>query len=463
MPERAMSLRLRLALMTAALFALGMVALYLAARSYALVAADRSYDRLLAGSALSIAETISVSRGQVSVDIPYAALDMLSAAPDDRVFYSVTRPDGEVITGYQDIPGLSPAPGPRARMNTAGPSFFDARYRGENVRFAVLGRQIASVGGPGWVWVQVGQTRLARESLQQELVLRAVAPIILMTLLALALVWFGISGALRPLRQIGHELERREPRDLRPLTAPVPSEIAPMIRSMNGFMQRLQGSIDRLQTFIADAAHQMRTPLAALLAQAQVGRDGNAAELRDTLERIERNASRLTRLVNQLLSDAAVQYRANSGRSERFDLLETLQGIVRGAVPQVGDSDLRLKSSIHAAPFTGDQILIGEAVKNLIDNALRHGPGADGEVLIRLDAMDAGYLLVVEDRGPGISDALKQDVFARFARGPSGATGAGLGLSIAKEAIECHGGSIALLDRPGGGLRVEMQLPVAWT
>jgi two-component system sensor histidine kinase TctE len=442
------------------LFLAGMLALYAAAGTYARLAADRSYDRLLSGSALSITETLSIAEGRIQADIPYAALDMLSAAPEDRVFYRVIGPNRATVTGYDDLPSTSDGLLPQRHAETDLTRFFDAQYRGELVRFVLLGREIAQPGTTGWVWVQVGQTRRARDALAQELLIGALLPILLMTILALALVWFGIGSALKPLRTIGNELSERAPSDLHSITAPVPTEIGPLVDAINGFMRRLSDNIGTLRAFIADAAHQMRTPLAALIAQAQVAQEDDPAELRQSLDAMERNAAKLSRLVNQLLSDATVSHRSDIRRFELFDLLQTIRLAVRDSVPASEDSDVRLTTALSAAPFVGDGLMIGEAIKNLIHNALRHGHGDDGEVAIELSESAGAYVLRICDRGPGIEAADRSRVFERFARGSSSAPGAGLGLAIVRQAIRSHGGDIRLLDREGGGLNVELRLPI---
>ncbi|HJP68884.1 MAG TPA: sensor histidine kinase N-terminal domain-containing protein, partial [Sphingomicrobium sp.] len=329
--SKPISIRSRLAATMGLLFISAIVGLYVAAKSYADYAADRSYDRLLFGSALSIMDTLSITQGQVEVDLPYASLDMLSAAPDDKVFYRVVGPDGATVTGYPDLPS---APGGFRTLAHSSPQktdFFDASYRGEPVRFVVIGREIAQPGAKGWVWTQVGQTKIARNALARELVLSSLLPIMVVTVLALALVWLGIGRALRPLEEVGRDIGSREPADLRPIVTPVPQEIAPVIQAMNGFMRRLEGNIEGLRSFIADAAHQVRTPLAALLAQVQVATDAHnePEELRRRLAAVQRNAEKLSRLANQLLSDATVRHRADLGQSEQFDLVQTVQQAIR--------------------------------------------------------------------------------------------------------------------------------------
>lgn len=452
------SLRVRLAGMMAVLFLGGTVALYLAARSYAQTAADLSYDRLLSGSALSIAETLVIAGSTVQVDLPYAALDMLSAAPDDRVFYRVYGPGQQTVTGDSDLPQVSEPRRLRGESAPQATRFFDAQYRGEMTRFALLGREVAEPGVTGWIWVQVGQTRRAREALARELVLNALAPIGLMTVLALGLVWFGIARALRPLRRVGDELAERRPSDLQPITAPVPADIAPLVDAVNGFMRRLDANMDTLRVFIAEAAHQMRTPLAALRAQAQVAMDDDPAELRGSLRAIERNAAKLTRLLNQLLSDATVIHRSDLRRFESFDLVHAIRTALREVVPQASSTEVHFDTDLDEVPYTGDVVMLREAIKNLVDNALKHG-NEDGSVDVDLRALDDGFEITVADRGPGIAVDRREHVFERFSRGEGQSSGAGLGLAIVRQVVHSHGGTIELDERPGGGLLIRVRLP----
>jgi len=454
------SLKARLVTRMGLLLLAGTVVIYLAARVYGMHAADISYDRLLAGSALSIAETLSVDGEQVRVDIPYAALDMLSAAPEDRVFYRVIGPDGKTVTGYDDLarlPGLGQREIPVSDI--PAPHFFNANYRGETVRFVILGRRLAQSGLRSWVWVQVGQTRLAREALAHELLLSTILPLAGLTILALCMAWWGVGHALRPLTTIGSNLAAREPADLSPLSLPAPSEIRPLIHAMNGFMQRLNANIEGLRAFIGDAAHQIRTPLAAAYMQTQMTLEESEYDaMRRGLRVVERNLSRLTRLVNQLLSDAMVMHRTTNRHFERLDLQQVIRHALRDAVPKSGKVEVKYTGISHPAPLYGDAVLLGEAIKNLIDNAIRHGSpeadilGATIDVILQQD--DGTYRLEVCDRGPGISPEQQYRLFRRFERGDTHANGAGLGMAIVQRVIENHGGHIELEPREGGGLKV---------
>jgi len=460
MNKPASSLKSRLVRRMGLLLLGGMGVMYLAARVYGMHAADLSYDRLLQGSALSIAETLSIDGKDIRVDIPYAALDMLSAAPDDRVFYRVIGADGMTVTGYDDLvrmPGLGERETPVSEIPK--PHFFNARYRGEDVRFVVLGRKLAQPGMRGWVWVQVGQTRLAREALAHELLLSTLLPLAALTILALGMAWWVAGHALRPLNTISKNLAAREPNDLTPLSAPVPAEISPLISAMNGFMQRLDASIDGLRAFIGEAAHQIRTPLASAYMQIQLALDETEPEkIRKDVLLAKRNLSRLTRLVNQLLSDAMVMHRSAHQHFERLDLKQVIHLALRDTVPRSSPVKVKFSGLAHPAPLYGDAVLLGEAIKNLIDNAIRHGsPDAEdtqAEIKLHLHEDTDAYYLDVCDHGPGIPEDQHTRLFQRFQRGDTAATGAGLGMAIVRRVAENHGGRIELENLEGGGFKV---------
>ncbi|QNR98036.1 sensor histidine kinase [Stenotrophomonas sp. 169] len=450
------SLRRTLTLYLGVLLGVFAVALLFAARDYGQRAANRSYDHLLVSSALSIADSVALVDGQWQVDLPYAALDLLAMAPEDRVFYRVADSRGSLITGYGDLP-----PAPRAATGEGpAPQLFDAPYSGETVRFAVVARTLSSPSAQGEVRVQVGQTRRAREALAQEMVNRALLAISVLSLLSLALVGVGVHRAFRPLVRVERELSRREPSDLRPLDAHVPREMDQMVAALNRFMERLSSSNETLRSFMAEAAHQMRTPLAALRAQAQLALDDDDPEdMRRSLQAIERNASHMSRLLNQLLSDASVIHRSNLQRYAPVDLAETVHQALHEAVPQV-DPIPRVQLLVTAGPVwvQGDALLLREAIKNLIDNAIKYSAAAPLQVALTTEGDSA--VLTIADHGPGIAAADAERVFERFARGEGAAAGgAGLGLAIVKRVVDAHGGHIDLANRREGGLVATITLP----
>ncbi|MEH6422266.1 sensor histidine kinase N-terminal domain-containing protein [Pseudomonas sp. CGJS7] len=468
-PTRRDSIRKTLLIYLGALSLIGAALLFLAARSYGRDAADRSYDHLLISSALSIADSVALVEGQWQVDLPYAALDLLAMAPEDRVYYRVASREGATITGYADLPA------PPSPPVDGKPRLFDAMYRGERTRFVAVSRWVAGPVAQGQAIVQVGQTRIAREALAEDVVVRALLAIVAVSLAALVLVWIGVQRALRPLRKLERDLSLREPSDLKPVAGDVPLELDHMVGALNRFMARLSASNETLRAFMGDAAHQMRTPLAALRAQAQLALDeDDPAEQRRSLVMIERNASHMSRLLNQLLSDASAIHRSHLQQFETVDLAELLHQAIFESIPQSGPRpDLRLAATNHPVLVRGDALLLREAIKNLIDNALKHGQprqadqkqsgeGGPLQIALTVGGEDAAptAVLTVADHGPGIAAADAQTVFERFARGRDAADGgAGLGLAIVKRIVESHGGRIDLSNRVGGGLVVTLRLP----
>ena len=449
------SIRRTLLLYLGVLSLLGAVALFFAARDYGQRAANRSYDHLLVSSALSIVDSVALADGQWQVDLPYAALDLLAMAPEDRVFYRVFDARGRTITGYDDLPKAPSLP--RA---SAAPRLFDAFYSGEQVRFAVVARRVSSAAAQDELWVQVGQTRRAREALAQDVVLHALVAIAVLSLLSLALVWLGVYRALRPLHRIERDLSRREPSELKPLAVAAPQEMHQMVAALNRFMARLASSNETLRAFMAEAAHQMRTPLAALRAQAQLALDDDdPRDMRRSLEAIERNATHMSRLLNQLLSDASVIHRANLQRYASVDLAEVVHQALHEALPQSKPRPrVQLAIASEPAMVRGDALLLREAIKNLIDNAGKYG--GDGALQVALTCEARDCVVTVADHGPGIAAADAERVFERFARGEGAAAGgAGLGLAIVKRVVDSHGGRIDLSNRVGGGLIASLRLP----
>lgn len=458
------SIRRRLLLPLVMLFMVGMAALYWGVRGYANQAANTSFDYLLRASALSLSDSLQLVRGQWQMDMPYAALELLSQAPRDRVFYRVSDIHGTRITGYADLP----TPPNRPRLD-GDMQVYDAPYRGEMVRFVALRRQVAGPEASAGAIVEVGQTRQARDALAEDILWRATVLLILFTAAVLALVWWGVNRSLRPVARIEQELASRDASELQAIATPVPVELEQLVRTLDGFMARLSTNLDTLRLFIAESAHQLRTPLAALRAQVQVALDeDDTAEQRRSLQAVLRNAEKLSRLVNQLLSDASVNHRSSLQRYEAVDLLAILRQALHESVPQADpqpDVSLQAPAASDGVPMLqGDALMLREAFKNLIDNALRHGrrhgEGAAPCVRVSLFRDGTQWCVTISDDGPGIPAAQAQSIFERFVRGPqTRSEGAGLGLAIVQRVVQSHGGSIDLSNRPGGGLDVCVRLP----
>ncbi len=458
---RRISVRRRLLTVLGTLFAAGLIAIYLLLRSYAHQTADTTYDQLLRASVLSMADSLQLVQGEWQMDMPYAALALLEQAPRDRVFYRVASARGALISGYGDLP----APPARGNADASTPQLYAAEYQGEPVRVAWMERKVAGPQETETAIIQVAQTREARNALAERILWQGTLALIGFTAAALALAYWGLQRSLSPIQRVERELAGRSASDLHPIAAPVPEELDMLVQSLDGFMARLSENLDTLRLFIAEAAHQLRTPLAALHAQMEVALDeDDPAEQRRSLAAVLRNAEKLSRLVNQLLSDASVIHRSNVRQFQPVDVAELLSQAVYDTVPQADpqpDVRLHLPSPSDETPrVQGDSLMLREAFKNLIDNALRHGANEDGHIDVRLERHDGGWRITVSDQGPGIPPALANTAFERFARGPNPrAPGAGLGLSIIKRVVDIHGGTLSLSNRVGGGLDAVITLP----
>ncbi|OWT75873.1 MULTISPECIES: extracellular solute-binding protein [unclassified Achromobacter] len=414
-------------------------------------AADRAFDRLLAASALTIAGSVRIDDGGIVVEPPHAALAMLSGM--DRVFYTARGPDGAAITGYDDLAwSLEPA-------RSSSPVFDDIDYRDEPVRVATVGRLVA--GGPhaGWVTIRVAETLDARNTLTTEIWHRAIAPLLVIVPLALALLWFGLRRAFAPLAAMEQELSRRDPDDLRPLDMPAPREVTRLAEALNGVMPRLESAMRNINTLVADAAHQVRTPLASLRAQAEVAmEETDPQRLHERVTRIHQNATLASQLVSQLLMDATITHRLGMRGTASVGIAEIVND-TRNHIGPLEATRLRIfiAPEVRRARVTGDRVALREMLRNLVDNALRYAEA--GPVEIRVTPVAAMRVAItVNDDGPGIPDNEMERVQERFQRGTSGAgqPGSGLGLAIVRTVANAHGGTLWLQNRPGGGLAAKV-------
>lgn len=457
-PRRGESLSIRGRVFTVAISLLvgGGLALLIFLESYASQAADRAFDRLLAASALTIAGAVQIEEEGVVLELPIAALGMLSDS--ERVFYSVRDAAGGLVTGYGDLDArLGPADSP-------APVFDNMRYRGDDVRVATVGRLLSTGPSVGWVTIRVAETRGARRQLAAEIFQRSALPLLAIVIAALGLLWFGIQRAFAPLSLIEQELRSRAPGDLAPLVAPVPREVLQLTEALNGFMGRLRAVMAVLQNLVADAAHQVRTPLASLRAQAEVmAEETDPVRLRERAGRVLANASHVSLLINQLLMDATITHRLDAQTRDAVGVSEIVND-TRRRIGMDGKRRLRIAIApqVRRARIRGDKVALREMLRNLVDNALQYAP--DGEVEVEAQSLPGGrVLLSVSDRGPGIQEDEKDAVLERFQRGRSaqGLPGSGLGLAIVRNVVDAHGGSLSLRARAGGGLVVSVMLPLA--
>lgn len=318
------SLRGRLLLWLALLLLLVLLASGLSAYWNGREVADTAYDRTLLASARAIADGLYEKDGTLRADVPYVALDTFAYDSAGRIFYQVNDIHGRMISGYENLPA-APADTLRTDDYPALAKFYDGVYQGVDVRVVSLLQPVSEPSMSGMAEIRVAETEGARERMARSLMTDTLLRLGVLGVGALVLVWLAVSAALRPLDRLRREVEERQPDDLRPLPMlEVQHELRPLVESLNHFTQRLRSLFERQSHFIADAAHELRTPLAALKARLELGlREQEPEAWRSTLETTAKNTDRLIHLANQLLSLARIESGAQAiaeGGAERIDL-----------------------------------------------------------------------------------------------------------------------------------------------
>ncbi|MBL8472964.1 MAG: sensor histidine kinase N-terminal domain-containing protein [Rhodocyclaceae bacterium] len=450
-PPRQASLRgLLLRQLIAQLLALSLVS-GLAAYSLLYKPAMQAYDEALADAAYSIAPLLHGVPGKARLDLSPQAERVLRYDRRDRVYYLVVNPAGRPIAGELDLPPPLVAP------DADGVRYYDAVYRGQAVRGATINQ---TVDGATYAIV-VAETRHKRDRLNLELAAGVSFPALFVVLGALVVVRRAVTGGLRPLETLRSDIAQRAPSDLHPLpTLTAASELLPLVREFNQLLARLRDTHVAQRRFIGNAAHQLRTPLAALRTQIELAfaeRDDMARAA--YLQHCRAAADRMGRLVNQLLALSAAE---PGGRGEGMMQPDDLAALLADAAPawvarsQAHDLGLELES----ASVVCDRLLLQEAVGNLVDNALRYTPPGSS-VTLRCGLREGLPFIEVEDDGPGLNPHDLERVGERFYRpADSPAGGSGLGLAIVHEIASRHAASVLVGHAADGhGLKVELRFP----
>ncbi|NCU64333.1 sensor histidine kinase [Acidovorax sp. 210-6] len=434
--------------------------------------ANKPFDRALIYNAHALAQLVTVQRGRPQFNLPQSASEILRADDSDSVYYQVLGPRGEWLSGERDLP-----PPPEEETPQPGDvRLRDAELRGVDIRVAYIWVRVPVEGNP-LALVQVAETREKRSVLATEIIKGVMVPQFVLLPLAVLLVWLALARGIKPLNQLEERIRARSPDDLSPLDhKTVPLEVAPLVDSVNDLLTRLNDSLATQKRFLADAAHQLKTPLAGLRMQADLAqREGtNTDELKQSLKQIGRSSIRATHTVNQLLALARAEASGAQMTQQRCDLARLTMDVVRDSVPRAMDKriDLGYDGAEPGAPgvwLDGNPTLLKELVRNLVDNAINYTPSSDdrpGVVTVRVlaDTFGRVLLLQVEDTGPGVPASERELIFQPFYRAlGSEADGSGLGLPIVQEIARQHQAEISVEDaRPGQtppGARFTVRFP----
>ena len=453
-----------------ALFAVSGTLSYLGARHYA----DLVHDRWLVDSAEALAQRVTLSRGRPSLDLPEAARQILQWDNDDTTWYEVRGLRSGHIAGYPVLPA-APSTGVQ-RLRQA--SMYGGWLSGARVRVASVSLRLEGVAEP--IEVRVAETLRKRQALAAELLLSVLLPQIALVLLAGGVIWYSLRRALSPIGQLAQALEVQTHHSLEPIDdRALPAEVAPLTQAMNDLLLRLRDALAAQRHFIADAAHQLRTPLTALKLHAdEAARESDPQRLRPLVIEVQRAADRAVRLSSQLLTLARAEPSARVGEAVRFDLRATVFDAASRWVPQAIAAEIDIGflggPQEGGAPImvSGDPDLFAEAIHNLLDNAIKYaGRGARLTLSVALNGSMSGERTAqvrIDDNGPGIAELDRRRVLERFNRGRATdaaadrSPGIGLGLAIVAEIVRAHEGSVSIVTgSTGQGICVVIDLPVA--
>lgn len=425
--------------------------------------ANQPFDHALEQALQNLSQQLRLEQGQYR--IPSATLRAQSLADElDLRYLQFSDATQHILDGDIELPI------PNEEQAKPGIQFRNSNLYGQELRIAYMWLAIPSssanpnAAAPHFALLQVAETLHKRAKFANEIIRGVILPQFVILPLALFLVWFALARGLSPISVLQQRIRARQPDDVSPIVSlNLPQEISPLLQSLNEMLARLAHAIAQQKRFIADAAHQMKTPLAGMRMQAELAlRDAgqsNLTEVQRSLLQLAKSSENATHLVNQLLSLARAENQPATDSWQRVDLLalaqQTLQDWVALAISKEIDlgfdvraRDAQICATPSAAWLYGQPFLLRELMNNLIDNALRYNtPGC--VVTLRLTVSAEMIELEVEDNGPGIAPIERDRVFERFYRILGNqASGSGLGLAIVREIAQQHNASISISEHP---------------
>lgn len=448
------SIRRRLSGLLTLVAAIIAVFLYFLIQSVARQIAQSSQDNILVASAISIIDSSSFTKGELSIDLPYSSLSMLDTVTDERVFYSI-KLDNKFLSGYKLLPQADV-------FKSNNVAYLSSQFLDQDVRVVTVKRLFSINNQPVSLEVSVAQTL---NGLKQTLagtsrlsVIVGVTFFMITSILSFVLA----RSAVNPLARLTKSISKRGPKDLRPVAASVPAEMVPLVSSLNSLMHRLEKSLTRSEDFITEAAHRVRTPLTVVRAQAEITlRQIDKPRNRKNLKEIIRAIDESSRAAGQLLDHAMVTFRADNLALEKVNVCQLVNDTVDRLRPLADLRDISLEVELfQPASVLGDTILLQNALYNIIDNAIKYSP-IDSKVVTTVLSIDKNIQISVNDTGPGFNSGEPSKLIERFQRGENveGIIGSGLGLTIVHEVVEAHNGHLEIKNLVGGGACVSFFLP----
>lgn len=448
------SIRRRLSALLTIVAGIIAIFLFFLIQSVARQIAQSSQDNILLASAISIVDSSRFNKGEFSIDLPYSSLSMLDTVTDERVFYSI-KLDDQFLSGYKLLPQADV-------FKSNNIAYLSSHFLDQDIRIVTVKRLFSINNQPVTLEVSVAQTL---NGLTKTLAsTRRVSLIVGVTffLIAAILSFMLARSAVNPLARLTKSISKRGPKDLRPVAAPVPAEMVPLVSSLNTLMHRLEKSLTRSEDFITEAAHRVRTPLTVVRTQAEITlRQIDKPRNRKNLKEIIRAIDESSRAAGQLLDHAMVTFRADNLALEKVNICQLINDTVDRLSPLADLRDISLEVELlHQASVLGDPILLQNALYNIIDNAIKYSP-IDSKVVTTISSINEKIQISVNDTGPGFNSDEPSKLIERFQRGENveGIIGSGLGLTIAYEVVEAHKGHLEIKNLIGGGACVSFLLP----
>jgi len=410
----------------------------------------QAYDYDLGDIARAIAPYLQVRDGEVSLALSELAVRILKADSTDQIYYAVLGRNGEVMLGDRQLT-------PPMRELPAAITFWDGVREGSGIRGVTLPVVVSGVP----LAIVAAETTQKRARAHRDAFVSAITPALLLIVAPVFAIALGVRRGLAPLGQIREEIQARTHAEVHPINLEqVPGELKPLVQELNDLLRRLGEAQERQSRFIANAAHQLRTPIAGLITQLELAARAGG-DVQTNVTHARDGAYRLARLAQQVLSLARADPVSNPhAAKEAFDLADVVKGRAESWLRYATTRGVELEFELAPARSRGVPLLAGELAENLVDNATRYGAHL---VRISTHAADGRAVLQVEDDGPGIPPSERQRIFERFHRLDNESTeGSGLGLAIVREIAQRHDATIEVADGPGRrGTRFTVSMPAA--
>ena len=456
MNDKIFSLRSRLLLLIILplifIVSIGTVALYFDSQKKS----QEIFDNLLHTISQVILRDAVLSDGDLLTE---QLLETLTDSLNDQIFYQVRDESNALFVGYSNPPQIPEI----SEIRPYQPIYFDSVYRDQSVRVIYSREFISSMDTPGWVDIYVWQTQVGQRQLLLELASDAFVTMIIMLISTGLIVWFGVQFGLKPLLELQSAIRKRSADDLSEIKREVPKEVSSLLSSMNNLFSQLRKAFTEKDDFIANAAHQLRNPIAGIQSQAEAAERSKTLEsMKLRVKDVAKAAKQTSRLTQQLLSMEHISQRSIKSEFKDVDLVKITQEILTKFALRADKQKVNLSfdSAEQSIRITGSETYLGEAIDNLIDNALLYGCPNGGVIHVELRLEDHSAVLMIKDNGNGIKAELIDSVFDRFFHdSESSNTGSGLGLSIAKTVIELHDGELNL-NSDNNGTSLSIVIPI---